>query len=624
MKYRFLEQLDNQRLLSDGAMGTMIYAKGIPFERCFDELNISQPALVADIHRSYIQAGANVIQTNTFGANRYKLAEYGLGQKVKEINQAGVLLARRVVDAAFKEVFVAGTVGSLGIRLAPLGRVTASAAYAAFLEQIAALVEAGVDLIIFDTFSDLAELEQAALAAREVSPEIPLVAQVTFTEDGRTPLGHTPEIVAARLSQWPVDVVGVNCSIGPAGVLKVLKNLAEFLPANTRLSAQPNAGWPARVGGRIIYPATPEYFGEYALAFAEAGVRLVGGCCGTTPEHITHMRAALDDPTRHAPHLLRLPGDDGGSAGPARGLQPTYLAQRLAKGEFVVTVEISPPKGFSAERVLAGVSTLKAAGANLMNVADSPRARMRMSPWAMCHLIQNQLDIETVLHFPTRGRNILRVQGDLLAAHALNVRNIFAVMGDPTSIGEYPNAFNEYDVVPTGLIKLLKQGFNKGLDHGGEPLAQSTNFFVGCALNLTPADPAQEIKLLRRKIESGADFALTQPIYDAAQAQAFINRYEAEHGPWTLPIIAGVLPLYNGRHADFLNNEIPGMNVPDEIRRRMQFAGEKGATEGVAIARDLITQLRPFVQGIYLIPAFGRYDLAADVIEVVSEAAPPA
>lgn len=624
MKYRLLEQLDNQRLLSDGAMGTMIYAKGIPFERCFDELNINQPALVADIHRSYIQAGANIIQTNTFGANRYKLAEYGLGHKVKEINQAGVLLARRVVDAAFKEVFVAGTVGSLGIRLAPLGRVTASAAYAAFLEQVTALVEAGVDLIIFDTFSDLAELEQAVLAAREVSPEIPLVAQVTFTEDGRTPLGHTPETVAARLSQWPVDVVGVNCSIGPAGVLKVLKNLAEFLPANTRLSAQPNAGWPARVGGRIIYPATPEYFGEYALAFAEAGVRLIGGCCGTTPEHITHMRAALDDPTRQAPHLLRLPGDDGGSAGPARGLQPTYLAQRLAKGEFAVTVEISPPKGFSAERVLAGVSTLKAAGANLMNVADSPRARMRMSPWAMCHLIQNQLDIETVLHFPTRGRNILRVQGDLLAAHALNVRNIFAVMGDPTSIGEYPNAFNEYDVVPTGLIKLLKQGFNKGLDHGGEPLAQSTNFFVGCALNLTPADPAQEIKLLRRKIESGADFALTQPIYDVAQAQAFISRYEAEHGPWILPIIAGVLPLYNGRHADFLNNEIPGMNVPDEIRRRMQFAGEKGATEGVAIARDLITQLRPFVQGIYLIPAFGRYDLAADVIEVVSEATQPA
>jgi homocysteine S-methyltransferase len=296
----------------------------------------------------------------------------------------------------------------------------------------------------------------------------------------------------------------------------------------------------------------------------------------------------------------------------------------LAKGEFVVTVEISPPKGFSPERVLAGVSTLKAAGANLMNVADSPRARMRMSPWAMCHLIQHQLDIETVLHFPTRGRNILRVQGDLLAAHALNVRNIFAVMGDPTSIGEYPNAFNEYDVVPTGLIKLLKQGFNKGLDHGGEPLAQSTNFFVGCALNLTPADPAQEIKLLRRKIESGADFGLTQPIYDVAQAQAFISRYEAEHGSWTLPIIAGVLPLYNGRHADFLNNEIPGMNVPDELRQRMQLAGEKGAAEGVAIARDLITQLRPFVQGIYLIPAFGRYDLAADVIEVVGEAAQPA
>ncbi|MCB0163743.1 MAG: bifunctional homocysteine S-methyltransferase/methylenetetrahydrofolate reductase [Anaerolineae bacterium] len=623
MVYNFLAELDNRPLLCDGAMGTTIYAKGIPFERCFDELNISRPALIGEIHRDYIQAGANVIQTNTFGANRIKLAEHGLADVVGEINRAGVSLARRVVEASFKEVFIAGTVGSLGQRLAPLGRLSPTKAYEAFTEQITALIEAGVDLLMFDTFADLNELEQGVLAARSISADIPIVAQVTFTEDGRTPLGVTPQKVAAQIAQFPVDVIGMNCSIGPSGVLRAIRQLGDLLPPGTRLSAQPNAGWPERVGGRIIYPATPEYFGDYALAFIETGVRLVGGCCGTTAEHIAHMRTALDNPIQHTPHLLRLPSEDEISTGPANVLEPTRLARRLATGEFVVTAEISPPKGVFVEEVLAGVSTLKAAGANTINVADSPRAQMRMSAWAMCYLIQNQLDLETVLHFPIRGRNILRVQGDLLAAHALNVRNIFAVMGDPTSTGEYPEASDTYDVVPTGLIKLLKQGFNQGLDHGGEPLAQPTNFLVGCALNLTPTDPERELKVLRKKIENGADFALTQPIYNVAEAQQFIARYEAEYGPWSLPIIAGVLPLYSGRHAEFLHNEVPGIIVPEDMRRQMREAGKNGAEAGVAIARDLVTQLRPWVQGIYLIPAFGRYNLAAEVIEVVSEGALP-
>jgi methionine synthase / methylenetetrahydrofolate reductase(NADPH) len=318
-----------------------------------------------------------------------------------------------------------------------------------------------------------------------------------------------------------------------------------------------------------------------------------------------------------------LPIDEGGGAGPVSPLEPTRLARRLARGEFALTVEVDPPKGFSAERVLTGVSTLKAAGVNAVNVADSPRARMRMSPWAICHLIQSRLGLETVLHFPTRGRNILRIQGDLLAAHALNVRNIFAVMGDPTSIGEYPDAFNEYDVVPTGLIKLLKQGFNKGVDYGGEALTQPTNFLVGCALNLTPTDIDHELKILRRKLENGADFALTQPIFDPAQAQAFLARYEAEYGPLPLPILAGVLPLYNGRHADFLHNEVPGISIAAETRQRMHEAGDQAPQVGVQIARELIQVLRPFVQGIYLMPAFGRYDLAAEIVESVGEAAVP-
>jgi len=504
------------------------------------------------------------------------------------------------------------------LRLAPLGALSAKEAHAAFLEQIGALVEGGVDLIILDTFSDMLELREAITAVRQVSPTIPLVTQVTFTEDIRTALGHTPQKVVEKLVDLPIDVLGINCSLGPTGVLKAFQALKEAAPNDIRLSAQPNAGWPERMGGRVMYPATPEYFGEYALAFVEAGARLIGGCCGTTPEHITQMRAALDDPTRKAPSLPRLPGEDVSGVAPVAAVEPTRMARRLATGEFVITVELSPPKGFSAEKVLAGAATLKAAGANAINVADSPRARMRMSPWAVCHLIQNQLGLETVLHFPTRGRNILRIQGDLLASHALNVRNIFAVMGDPTSIGDYPDALNEYDVVPTGLIKLLKQGFNKGVDYSGGSLPQPTNFLIGCAVNLTPSDTERELKVLRRKIESGADFALSQPVYDVAHAQAFISRYESEFGTWPLPIVAGVLPLYNGRHANFLHNEVPGINIPVETRQRIEKAGDDGAEVGIQIARDLIAQLRPFVQGVYLIPAFGRYDLTAEVITAIS------
>ncbi len=612
----FLDALKAAPLLCDGAMGTMIYAGGISSERCFDELNLSSPATIANIHRGYIEAGSNVIQTNTFGANRFRLTEHGLEGKADEINRAGATLARRVVEASFRNVFVAGTVGPLGQWLAPLGRLRRTEVYQAFSKQTAALIEGGVDLLIFDTFADIAALREGVLAAREISTEIPIFVQVTFSEDMRTALGHTPRKVVEQLGDLPITGIGINCSLGPSGVLRTLQLLAQYAPDNVYLSAQPNAGWPERIGGRIMYPATPEYFGEYAVALVDVGARLVGGCCGTTPEHITHMRAAINNPNREVSSLTLLPGEVAGGVGPVSAVEPTRMARRLATGEFVVTVELSPPKGFSTEKVLAGARLLKAAGANAINVADSPRARMRMSPWAMAHLIQNQLDLETVLHFPTRGRNILRVQGDLLAAHALNMRNIFAVMGDPTSIGDYPDALDDYDVVPTGLIKLLKQQFNKGIDHSGESLSQPTNFLVGCALNLTPSNPARELKILQKKIDSGADFALTQPIYNVEQAKEFIAYYEAEQGPWSLPIIAGILPLYNGRHAEFLHNEVPGINIPKEMRTRVRDAGSNGAKVGVEIAQELIAQLRSMIQGIYMIPAFGRYDLAAEVIEV--------
>jgi homocysteine S-methyltransferase len=619
---KFLQELDARPLLCDGAMGTAIYSKGIAFERCFDELNLTNPALIADIHRSYIEAGADVIETNTFGANRLKLGEHGLAAQTLEINQAAVKLARRVVDASFREVFVAGSVGPLGARLAPLGRLSSAEAHDVFQEQISALLAAGVDLLLFETFADLRELREAISAAREVSTDIPIVAQVTFTQDGRTPLGFTAQKVAEELAGLPVDVIGLNCSVGPADVLRTLQKLVKNLPPGTRLSAQPNAGWPERVGERVMYPAPPEYFGDYALAFVQTGARLVGGCCGTTAEHIAHMRAALNDPTRNVAHLL-VGGDEVQLDTSADTVAPTRLARQLAAGEFVIGVEMTPPKGFSAERLLAGAATLQAAGANTINLTDSARSRMRVSPWAMCHLVQTELKMETVLFFPTRGRNILRVQGDLLAAHALNVRNIFVVMGDPTSIGEYPDALNEYDVVPSGLIKLLKKGFNQGVDYAGEPIAQPTNFLVGCALNLTPPDLEREIKVLHRKIENGADFALSQPVYDAAAARTFVERYQAEYGPLNLKIMAGILPLYNARHAEFLHNEVPGIIIPEILRQRIRNAGDKSAQEGLNIARELITELRPFTQGVYLMPPFDRFDLAAELIESVKEKAAP-
>jgi homocysteine S-methyltransferase len=600
-------------LLSDGALGTMLNSRGIGFEQCFDALNLSKPAQVGEIHRAYLDAGAEIIQTNTFGANAFKLAEHGLAGQVAEINRAGVELARRVALASFKDVLVAGDVGPLGVRLAPFGRVQAEQARAAFAEQIQALAQAGADLIIIETFSDLYELREAILAARQVC-SLPVVASMTFTRDDLTLLGDTPAHVARLLAESGADVIGVNCSSGPAQVHRILRQMRQEAPA-ARLSAMPNAGWPERVGGRIMYPANPDYFGDYIHAFCELGVSLVGGCCGTTPGHIAAMRAALDRlPEGCTPSVEEaLPAEP--DERPLQPDQPTRLAQRLAQGRFVVAVEMDPPRGLSAHKLLAGASLLAEAGADSINVADSPMARMRMSPWAVCSLVQRQTDVETTLHFPTRGRNLLRVQGDLLAAHALGIRNVFVVMGDPTAIGDYPEAMDNYDLVPSGLIKLIKQNFNAGLDHAGIAIGQPTSFFVGCALNLTPQDPVQEIKNLRRKLRAGADFLLTQPVYAPDKAEAFLRQYAEQHGPLTAPVLVGVLPLYSARHASFLHNEVPGVTIPDELRRRMELAGEQAPGEGVRIALELVEQMRPWSQGIYIMPQFSRYDLAAEIIE---------
>ncbi|MEW6568683.1 MAG: bifunctional homocysteine S-methyltransferase/methylenetetrahydrofolate reductase [Chloroflexota bacterium] len=602
----------SEPILADGAMGTMPYAAGHGFDTCFDALNLADPSLVRDIHRRYIEAGGRLIETNTFGANRFKLAAHGLEGSVAEINAAGVRIARASAAAFGVEVLVGGSVGPLGVRLAPFGRVRPEQAFAVYQQQIQALAEAGADLIVLETQTDLEEVRQAVAAARSVC-DLPVLASLTFTRDDRTLLGHTPAEVARALVDMGAALIGANCSGGPAQLLRIAGQMHEAAP-QARLTVMPNAGWPERVGGRILYPATPEYFAEHARLLVQLGVAVIGGCCGTTPAHIAAIRQALDDRSPARPSGLTLPTSDVRQETTVSQAEPTHLAEKLARRDFVVAVEVDPPRGFSTHKLLAAAHILAEAGADVIDVADSPMARMRMSPWAVCHLIQQEAGIETVLHFPTRGRSILRIQGDLLAAHALGTRNVFVVMGDPTAVGDYPEAMDNYDVVPTGLIELIKQGFNAGVDRSGTPIGNPTSFVVGCALDLGAPDVGREARLLHKKIRAGADFALTQPVFDPPAALRFLDNYRANFGPLKLPILMGVLPLTSERHAWFLHHEVPGIRIPLALQQRMATAGD-GAEEGLRIARELVEALRSQVQGVYPMPPFNRYDLAAELIE---------
>lgn len=622
-RLQFKERIAQRPLLLDGAMGTMLHSRGVALDQCFDALNLEQPALVADIHRSYIEAGADIIETNSFGANSFKLAEHGLELQVMEINQAAVLVARRTVESSFRPVLVAGSVGPLGVRLAPLGRVSAVQAQTVFREQIGALLRPGADLVgvdclILETMIDFSEIEAAVFAARDLSAQLPIIAQMTFTRDDRTVLGYSPVDVARKLAQLDVDMIGVNCSGGPAQVLRILAMMRQAAP-DLPLSAVPNAGWPERMeGGRVLYPATPAYFGEYARSFLAAGASLIGGCCGTNPSHIAAMRQAIDHPGRviHAvPPITLISREEG----PTITVEPpTHLAQALANKQFVITVEMRPPKGITTQRLLAGATMLKAAGTHFLNIADTPVARMRMSAWAAAYLTQKEIGLETILHFPTRGRNLLRIQGDLLAAHALTIRNLFVVMGDPTHIGDYPEAMDNYDIVPTGLIQLIKRRLNSGLQQSGKAIDQPTNFFVGCALNLETKEPENELKLLRKKIRNGADFALSQPVFNPEIALAFLESCNQELGEEMIPILAGIQPLYNSNNTEFLHNEIPGITISDSYRERMKKAAQP-QQEGIAIAEEILMGIRPAVQGVYFIPQFGRYDLVAELVETLSQ-----
>ena len=606
----------------DGAMGTMLYSKGVFINQCYDELALRAPDLVRDIHKQYVNAGADVIETNSFGANRLKLTQYGLQEQVRELNRAAATVAR---DAAQGRALVAGAVGPLGVRLEPYGPTSKDEACAIFREQMEGLVEGGVDLFVLETFADLEEIEQAIRAARAVAPDRPIIAQMTIGADCLTPYGAAPDDVARALDAWGADVIGLNCSVGPQTILDCIEKMAPV--TRKKLSAQPNAGMPRDVGGRSMYMASPEYMATYARHLVQAGAKIVGGCCGTTPDHIHAMVEGI------RPLAPRLAGSEGrGLRVEGRGngttvTQPSTLhplpstvpfaersrwAKKLANRQFVSSVEIVPPRGVDATRMLADVGKLKVAGVDAVNVPDGPRAQSRMGALLTSVLIEQQVGIETVTHYACRDRNLLGMLSDLLGASAVGLRNLLVITGDPPKMGPYPDATAVFDVDSIGLTNLVNN-LNHGMDPGGNAIGQPTRFAIGVGVNPVAIDVEQEIRRFNWKIDAGAEYAITQPVFDAAQLEKFFDRIGGSH----IPVIAGIWPLVSVRNAEFLANEVPGVSVPDEVITRMRRANEKSkehaVAEGISIASEMLERVKPLVQGVQVSAPFGKVELALEV-----------
>jgi methionine synthase / methylenetetrahydrofolate reductase(NADPH) len=616
MAHPFLERLKEGPLLCDGAMGTLIHSRGVPIDACFDELNLSSRDAVVQIHREYIAAGVDIVETNTFGANRYKLADHRLEDRVRDINFRGAKIASEARELAGVPVLIAGSIGPTGRAQIPYGLIDPAGVRVAFREQIGALLEGGVDLLIIETIGSLDEMREAIQAAREVS-DLPIIASMTFSDDGRTTLGHSPQEVVNELLAMKVDVIGVNCSVGPRRVVDVLSEMRDYAPAEMPLAGQPNAGWPMQVGDRVIYPSSPDYFATYVNEALDAGVRIVGGCCGTTPEHVRAMRHALIErkgKTESVP-TLTLPRDRTIELLPPE--EPTQLARKIGR-DFVVSVELDPPRGLNPAKMLAGARMLKSVGVDAVNVADSPMARVRMGALALCFLVQTEVGVETILHFTTRDRNLMGLQSDLLGAHALGVRNILALTGDPPSLGDYPNATAVYDIDSIGLAAVLR-GMNEGNDAAGAPIGMQASFTIAVAADPTRADLPEETDRVHRKISAGADFVMTQPVYEMATWKEFLRIYEERHGPLPVPVMLGILPLQSHRHTEFLYNEVPGIRPTEAIRKRMRKAGSQGRAEGVRISQELLLEARNDVHGVYIMPSFHRYEVAAEVLEVVRD-----
>jgi homocysteine S-methyltransferase len=610
MAVDLLARLKQSPILCDGATGTLLYAKGIFINRCYDELNVSQPDLIRDLHHDYMQAGAEIIETNTFGGNSFRLARHGMENRVAEINLAGARLAREAAKSF--DVWVAGSVGPLGVRIEPLGKTSFEEARTAFRDQIKALVEGGVDLLMLETFGYVEELHQAILAARDVDPKIPLVAQVTIDEDGNCLDGSTPESFAPRIEGWGVDVIGCNCSVGPVAMLDVIERVRAL--TSLPLAAQPNAGMPRSVEGRNIYLCSPEYMASYSRKFVAAGVRLVGGCCGTTPEHIRVMKSALRVGEARAKAVPAQAKAEALAAAPAVPLgKRSKAGAKIASNEFLTMVEIVPPKGTDIRKEIEGARFLKSVGVDAINIPDSPRASARMSNQALSLLVQQEVGIEAILHYTCRDRNVLSMQSDLLGASALGINNLICITGDPPKMGNYPDATAVFDVDAIGLVNIV-HNLNCGLDIGGNPLGVGTSFVIGVGANPGVPNIDEEIKRFEYKVQAGAECAVTQPVFDLRLLEAFLRRIEH----CKIPVIAGIWPLVSVRNAEFMKNELR-VSVPDAILERMAKAKtpEAAREEGVAIAREMLIAVRGMVQGAQISAPSGRYTAAADVLEAL-------
>ena len=606
---------DGRPHLFDGAMGTMLYARGVYINRCYDELSLTQPDLVRDIHRAYVKAGAEIIETNTYGANRAKLARHGLEDRTGEINRAAARIAR---EAAGDRACVAGALGPLGLRIEPYGPTAREEARGIFREQAEALAEAGVDLFILETFADLDEIHQAILGVRDAS-DLPIVAQMVIREDARTMFGTDAQLIAERLTEWGADVVGLNCSVGPSAML----NAADRLLGSTDrpVSMQPNAGLPREVEGRTMYMASPEYMASYAARMIRKGVRFVGGCCGTTPEHVAAMAGAVRMLAPASGPRITVAAVEEEGAAPR---EPVPLPERsawgakLAAGEFLTTVEIVPPRGANPEGMLDGVRLLKAAGVDGVNVPDGPRAQSRMGALATALLIQQRVGMEAVVHYCCRDRNLLGMLSDLLGAQALGLRNLLLITGDPPKMGPYPDATAVFDIDAIGLTNLVSR-LNRGLDPGGNALGEPTQFVVGVGVNPGAEDFENEMRRFYWKVEAGAEYCITQPVFDLAQLERFVERIDRDG--LRIPVVAGIWPLVSARNAEFLANEVPGVVVPEPVMQRMRVASaegrERGTDEGTAIAREMLAAAYPMIQGVQVSAPFGKVPLALKVFDAI-------
>ena len=592
-------------------MGTMLYNKGVFLNTCFDELNFRGPELVKEVHREYIRSGADIIETNTFGANRFKLKKHGLEDKVHDINLAGAQLARQEAGSA---VLVAGSIGPLGIQIEPWGQALVAQAEQAFAEQARGLMEGGVDLFILETFSDIHEILQAIKAVRAADPDVPLVAQMTIDEEGVSLYGTTPDIFTKKIDEGGADVIGVNCSVGPAAMLQCIEKMARL--TERPLSAMPNAGIPRAVDGRNIYLCSPDYMAEYAKRFILSGVKIIGGCCGTTPAHIKAMRGAIKAlrPPHRAVFSVGGPVEERTQEKGIPAKQKSGLGRKLEMKKFVVSVEIVPPRGFDAEQALDSARLLKRRGVDCINIPDGPRASARMSSMALAVILNSQAKIEPILHFTCRDRNLLGMQSDLLGLYAQKICNLLIITGDPPKMGDYPDATAVFDVDSIGLTRLV-HALNRGEDIGGKKLSRPTGFLVGVGANPGAIDLDYEIARFESKVAAGAEFAITQPVFDIHLLENFLRKVEG----CRIPVLAGIWPLSSLRNAEFMHNEVPGAAVPAEIMARMQKAQdvgpERAKVEGITIARETLASVKGAVQGVQISPPLGKIELALDVLD---------